>query len=34
MNASSGGGDVSLTLRNFASGTSSLYLNTNNTFSN
>ena len=33
MNASSGGGDVSLTLRNFASGTTSLYLNTNNTLS-
>ena len=30
MNASSGGGDVSLTLRNFASGTTSLYLNNNN----
>ena len=31
MNATAGGGDVSLTLRNYASGTSSIYLNNNNT---
>ena len=33
MNATAQNADVSLTLRNFASGTTSLYLNTNNTVS-
>ena len=33
MNATAGGGDVSLRIRNYASGTSSLYLNNNNTLS-